>query len=150
MTADVQTFPALQAAEIEALAREWYHKLDVHAPMVELLPMLADDGLEMVFPEATVYGYAGFEGWYQTVIRVFFDEKHTVKVVEPQIDGQTAKVKVIVHWEASAWKAPGATSDRYAMDADQSWEVARNAAGAVVVTRYVVNGMTYDEGSKHL
>ena len=40
--------------------------------MVELLPMLADEELEMVFPEATVYGYAGFEGcikWHSSTAR---------------------------------------------------------------------------------
>jgi hypothetical protein len=54
---------------ILAFAKEWYKKLDVHAPMVELLPMLADKELRMVFPEATVKGWSGFEGWFQRVIR---------------------------------------------------------------------------------
>ena len=31
----------LKEPEIKAFATEWYRKLDVHAPMVELLPMLA-------------------------------------------------------------------------------------------------------------
>lgn len=142
----------LSETEIDALAREWYHKLDIHAPMVELLPMLADEGLEMVFPEATVTGHAGFEGWYQTVIRVFFDEQHTVKSVKLLSDepGRAAQVHVVVHWEASVWKPPAASSERLAMDADQNWEVGRDAQGKVVITRYVVNGMTYDEGSAHL
>jgi len=142
----------LSEAEIEALAQEWYRKLDVHAPMVELLPLLADEGLEMVFPEATVLGHAGFEGWYQTVIRVFFDEKHTVKTVRllPSEPGKAAQVHVVVHWEASVWKPPAAFSDRLAMDADQNWEVERDAQGRAVITRYVVNGMTYDEGSARL
>lgn len=150
MTTQPTTPPS--EAEIEALAREWYHKLDVHAPMVELLPMLADEGLEMVFPEATVYGHTGFEGWYQTVIRLFFDEEHTVKTVKVLGAGpdNAAQVHVVVHWKASAWKPPGALSDRLAMDADQTWEVGRDAQGRAVITRYVVNGMTYDEGSARL
>lgn len=146
------SIPPLTEAEIGVLAREWYHKLDIHAPMVELLPMLADEGLEMVFPEATVAGHAGFEGWYQTVIRVFFDEQHTVKTVKllSADPGKAAQVQVVVHWEASVWKPPAAGSERLAMDADQTWEVGRDAQGKAVIVRYVVNGMTYDEGSAHL
>lgn len=49
---------------IQAFVADWYKKLDVHAPMVEVLPMLVDNGLEMVFPEVTIYGHAGFEGWF--------------------------------------------------------------------------------------
>jgi len=50
--------------------------------LVELLPLLADADLEMVFPEATEKGHAGFEHWYERVIRIFFDEVHTVKEVQ--------------------------------------------------------------------
>ena len=108
---------------IQALALDWYKKLDVHVPMVEVSPLLADAELEMVFPEATVYGYAGFEGWFQRVIRIFFDEVHTVKVVEPVITGNTAVVKVVVQWEASVWNAPEPFSKRIKCDAFQTWEV---------------------------
>lgn len=141
----------LTAEEIDHLARDWYRMLDVHVPMVEILPLLADEGLEMVFPEATVYGHAGFEGWYQGVIRIFFDEVHVVKVVEPQIDGTRADVHVVVHWEASVWKPPAAKSERISLDADQTWVVQRDpASGRAVVSRYVVNGFEYHEGSARL
>lgn len=33
------------------------------------------------------------------------------------------------------------------MDADQTWELKRNVSGALVVSRYVVNGMAYEDGS---
>jgi hypothetical protein len=38
---------------IKDFVADWYKKLDVHAPMVEVLPMLANEELEMVFPEVT-------------------------------------------------------------------------------------------------
>ena len=41
---------------------DWYHKLDVHAPLV-ILPMLADE-LEMKFPEASLRGQAA-SAWYE-------------------------------------------------------------------------------------
>jgi hypothetical protein len=135
---------------IEKLAVDWYRKLDVHAPMVELLPMLIDDGLEMVFPEATVYGYAGFEGWFQRVIRIFFDEVHTVKTVDSAIDGDTATVKVVVKWEASVWNAPEAYSKRITLDAYQTWEVKAGPDGTPQITKYTVDDLKYYEGSATL
>lgn len=134
---------------IENFAKDWYKKLDVHAPMVELLPMLADQELEMVFPEATIYGWAGFEGWFQRVIRIFFDEVHTVKVVDPEIKGDSALVKVVVQWEASVWNAPEAFSKRIVCDAFQTWEV-KLVDNKIVITKYIVDGLEYHEGSATL
>ena len=134
---------------IKELADAWYKKLDVHAPMVEVLPMLADKELEMVFPEVTIYGWAGFEGWFQRVIRIFFDEVHTLKEVTPTIDGDKATVKVIVKWEASVWNAPEANSKRIIADAYQTWEMGV-IDGKTVITKYVVDGLEYYEGSATL
>ncbi|WP_192579316.1 hypothetical protein [Dyadobacter aurulentus] len=140
----------LTQESIKELAIDWYKKLDVHVPMVEVLPLLADAELEMVFPEVTIYGYAGFEGWFQRVIRIFFDEVHTVKLVEPEINGDRATVKVVVQWEASVWNAPEPFSKRIKCDAFQTWEVKLNDAGKVVITKYVVDGLEYHEGSATL
>lgn len=134
---------------ITKLAKDWYHMLDIHVPMVEILPYLDDATLKMVFPEATVYGHAGFEGWYQRVIRIFFDEVHTVKTVESTIDGDTASVKVVVQWEASVWNGPEPYSKRIKLDAYQTWEVAYKD-DKVVVTSYTVDELKYHEGSATL
>lgn len=139
----------LNNESIEKFAKDWYRKLDVHAPMVELLPMLADKELQMVFPEATINGWAGFEGWFQRVIRIFFDEVHTVKVVKPEITGDSAVVKVVVQWEASLWNAPEAMSNRIVCDAFQTWEM-KIIAGKLVITKYIVDGLEYHEGSATL
>jgi hypothetical protein len=140
----------LTQQSIQTLAEAWYKKLDVHAPMVELLPLLADEELEMVFPEATVYGYAGFEGWFQRVIRIFFDEVHTVKEVSSEISEDTATVKVVVQWEASVWNAPEANSKRIMLDAYQTWEVKQLTDERIVITKYTVDKLQYAEGSASL
>lgn len=140
----------LTQQSIQTLAEAWYKKLDVHAPMVELLPFLADEELEMVFPEATIYGHAGFEGWFQRVIRIFFDEVHTVKTVESVINGSSALVKVIVHWEASVWNSPEANSNRIKLDAFQTWEVKQLANDRIVITKYTVDQLQYEDGSATL
>lgn len=140
----------LTETSVRALAADWYRLLDVHAPMVDVLPLLGD-APEMVFPEVTLTSLAGFESWYQRVIRLFFDEVHTLKVCTATVHGDTARVKVIVQWEASVWQPPEATSRRIRLDADQDWTVAISPrTGRPVITRYVVNGLSYHPGSATL
>lgn len=140
----------LTQAAIKQMAIDWYKKLDVHAPMVEILPMLADKGLKMKFPEATLSGVAAFEGWYQGVIRIFFDEQHQVKSVKSTIKGNTATVKIVVRWAASRWRPPAAYSDRIVLDAYQTWEVKLSDAGTPVVSTYIVDKLVYVKGSAKL
>ena len=143
----------LEKKEIEQLAKDWYKKLDVHAPMVEILPMLADRDLEMQFPEATLHGHAEFEGWYQGVIRIFFDEVHTLKELSIEISESKAQanIKLVVYWEASRWNPPASRSDRLMFDAYQTWTVKRSPeTGKAVIVTYIVDKLDPMEGSAPL
>jgi hypothetical protein len=139
----------LNTDSINNFVKEWYKKLDVHAPMVEVLPMLSKENLVLVFPEVTDYGLEGFERWYQRVIRIFFDEIHTVKEVKSTILSHSAQVKVVVQWEASVWNAPEANSKRIKLDAFQTWEV-QIQNESIVITKYVVDEIKYHENSAQL
>lgn len=141
----------LKQAEVEQFVKDWYLKLDVHAPMIELLPMLADEDLEMQFPEATLHGHAEFEGWYQGVIRIFFDEIHQVKKCDAKISDDTADVDIVVQWEASIWNPPAAKSERIVLDAYQTWIVKRSPkTQKPVIVTYAVDSLDYHEGSATL
>jgi hypothetical protein len=130
----------LTEQEITDLVERWYRALDVHAPVEELYAMLLDDGNEMDWPEGTTRGHAEFNGWYQRVTRVYFDEVHTVEKVAARIDGSAAEVEVVVNWQASTWNPPEPTSSRLAFDAYQTWEVIRPAGGGhALIKRYVVD-----------
>ena len=101
----------LTTEEIDDLAERWYRALDKHAPVEELHAMILDgQDNEMVFPEVTTHGHAEFTVWYEKVTRRFFDEVHTLKKVEPTIDGDTASVEVVVNWRASVWEPPSPNS----------------------------------------
>jgi hypothetical protein len=142
----------IQQAEVQELAEVWYRKLDVHAPLEEFRPLIAEDEVTMVFPEATVEGFDGFQGWYENVIGIFFDEEHTVKEVKvtPK-DGDRADVKVVVKWEASIWNPPEPYSKRIVLDAYQTWEIKRSpSTQKPIVTRYIVDSLDYAEGSATL
>ncbi len=143
---------AITQAEVQELAEVWYKKLDVHAPLEEVKPLLAEEGLKMVFPEATVEGWEGFSGWYERVIGIFFDEVHTLKEVKttPK-DDDKAEVKVLVKWEASVWKPPAPFSERLVLDAYQTWVVQRvPETGQLVVLTYIVDKLKYYTGSAKL
>ncbi len=146
----MSTQAPLQEAEVLAFAQDWYRKLDVHEPLEAYRPLLADDA-EFVFPEATVRGFDGFKGWYDRVIRLFFDEAHAVKRVKITKPGADAEVKVVVHWEASRWNPPAARSERILLDAFQTWVVRRSpTTGQPVIARYVVDGFEYAPNSVKL
>lgn len=135
--------------EVRDLAKLWYRLLDVHAPVEALVPLLAETGLEMQFPEATLHGIQEFNNWYDTVTNTFFDEAHLVKVVE--LTPATGDVKIVVNWQAKRWRPPMANSDRLNFDAFQHWKVIRGAAGGrPVVQTYVVDELRPIEGSDPL
>ena len=149
MTATI-TAP-LTEREVKELATVWYQKLDVHAPLKELLPLVARGNLEMTFPEATLHGATEFAKWYEGVIRIFFDELHRLKKVGVRLTPEGAEVDVVVHWEASVWKAPAAKSERIRLDAYQTWFVKRaESTDQPVIARYTVDRLVYDKDSAKL
>lgn len=128
--------------EIRALATEWFTGLNEHRPMVEMLSLLAEDGLRMVFPESTLTSLVEFESWYQGVIRLFFDQEHIIREIRSRIRDGEADVDITVIWKASQWVPPAATSTRTVMRAEQTWTIKRSAAtGKPVISVYVVKGL---------
>ena len=116
-------------SEVKALVDAWYKALDVHAPVDQLVPMVAADGLECYWPEGPTFGADEFKGWYDRVTHTFFDEVHTMKELESRRAATEADVKLVVNWQAKVWNPPDATSKWLGMDARQTWVVARAADG---------------------
>jgi ketosteroid isomerase-like protein len=135
---------SLTKEEVDDLAERWYRALEVHAPVEELHAMILDGpDNEMVWPppEMTTHGHAEFTVWYEKVTRRFFDEVHTLKKVEPTIDGATASVKVVVDWRASVWEPaaePEQQADPHGRVPDVG-SVRSPDTGKAVIKRYVVD-----------
>ena len=101
-------------------------KLDVHAPVDEMLPLIADKELVMKLPETTVRSHEGFKQWYSDVKSKYFDEVHSIKALRITPQEQIVKVEMILQWECSAWNAPSAKSKRSSYYAVQTWELKRS------------------------
>jgi hypothetical protein len=150
----------LSHAEIEAFVAEWYRKLDLHAPAEEILPLVSEqclviqvkeECLEMQFPEGGLNGPEEFRRWYEGVIRIFFDEVHTVTRVSSTWKDGRAVVDVVVNWQARRWRPPAPRSEWLGFDAYQQWEMVRSpSSGKPVILRYVVNELRPMPGSKPL
>jgi hypothetical protein len=153
-----QTSLSLSPAEIEAFAGEWYRKLDQHAPAAEVVPMLAERDLAFQLPEGVLSSRDDFGDWYAGgrrfpgVINLFFDELHTLESVEVlSADGDRARVRVVVNWQARRWRPPHPRSEWIGFDAFQDWEMVRSAeTGRPVIVRYVVDELRPMPGSPAL
>ena len=135
-------------AQIKEFAAAWYQALDQHVPAAAIAELLADEGLEMIFPEKTLHGMGDFLAWYAGgdysdgtkgpgVINIFFDENHNVASVAAKIAGDRAEVDVVVAWQASWFEPPAAKSKRTSMDATQRWVLRKsnkNSFGLEVIS----------------
>lgn len=143
------TTTQLSEAAVKTLVDDWYRALDVHAPVEELVPMVASNDLEMHWPEGPTFGVDEFKGWYDRVTKTFFDEVHTMKDLDITPRGDEADVKLVVNWQARVWSPPDAKSKWLGMDARQTWLV-RSEGGRPVIQKYVVDGIDLMEGSASL
>jgi ketosteroid isomerase-like protein len=145
-----ETAPALTADTVRSFAAAWYRALDRHDDVETILPLMVDDGLKLVFPEATKHGHAGFRDWYAAVTNRFFDEVHTLREATiTSSTGDSAQVSVVVNWQAKIWNAPGPRSEWLGFDAYQTWTVVRGPDGPQVGT-YVVDELRPMPGSASL
>jgi ketosteroid isomerase-like protein len=139
-------------SELRSYAVDWYAALDRHADVETLLPLLADQELQMRFPEGVQKGHAGFRNWYRTVTNRFFDEAHELKqFAVTRSDSTGAEVRLVVNWQAKIWDPPEARSVWIGFDADQTWELQTSPAdGSLKMTRYIVNSLDPMPGSPSL
>jgi len=137
-------------ADIDAFVADWYQKLDVHAPVEQLVSRVADQ-VEMQFPEGMVQGAAAFRTWYEGVIRLFFDELHAITHLGVSWRDDHCLLDVVVNWQARRWNPPAPRSEWIGFDAYQRWEMIRAPAGERwLISRYIVDELRPMPGSKPL
>lgn len=143
----MNTLTRISETKVRQLVNDWYVKLDMHAPVEEMLPMLAKETLVMQLPEVTLYRLDEFEAWYDRIVHTFFDEVHTMQSLDITTTSQQAEVQLVVRWEASRWNAPAPNSERLAFDAAQRWVIKRSPdTQNLVIDTYIVDALTPVEG----
>jgi hypothetical protein len=138
----------LTEAEVRQFVAQWFHVLDIHAPLEDFLTMVADEGIEFRFPEVTDTDKAGLTQWYNRVTNTFFDEVHTTKELAISTEGDRATVKIVTEWQESTWNPPAPKSERQTFLAGQTWTVKRSEkTGQPVVVKYIVESFEPVGGS---
>jgi SnoaL-like domain len=138
----------LAREEISRFVDDWFRKLDVHAPVEEILALLAEDGFETHNPEGTFRGRDEYRRLYEGWIRSYFDEVHKLKELSIIPAGETSEVKLVVNWQFRIWNPPAAQSRWLEYDAHQTWVVQRSSAsGQPVIATYTVDALQPGNGS---
>lgn len=141
----------LTETEVTDFVYAWFRCLDAHAPVEELLPLLADESLIMELPEVTAHGHNGFREWYARVTHLFFDERHEVTRVAVEISGETATARLLLRWNAKVWRSPANRSEALAFESAQTWTLGRSAlTGEPTINRYSVDTFTAQPDSPSL
>lgn len=105
---------------------------DEHVSVDEIAPMVVDDGLEYIVPEATLRSRNEFRQWYEGggdypgVINLYFDEVHTLARVAVSGLAERPHVEVVVNWQLRRWRPPAPRSEWLGFDAFQTWDVVRS------------------------
>lgn len=146
--------PEITLEQIKIFVAAWYEALDFHLPIETVYPLLADEGLNIQFPDGDIKDKASFKTWYDRVTNLFFDENHNVVSVDANITGDSAILDVVVAWQASWWVPPAAKSTRTSLNATQQWKVkksTKNSYGLEIVEyNATVKPFEYAPGFAHL
>ena len=133
----MMTFPDVPIErEIRSLAQEWFDLLSAHEPAERLLPFVADDGLEMAFPERTLQCHADFCDWYHNVGLAFSAQTHDIERLVAVGDASGADVSVTVIWRAVQTDGPPV-----AVRVDQRWRLVRHPEAGWQILGYQVGEM---------
>lgn len=125
-------------AEADAFARDWFDRLNRHVPVEDILPLVADDGLEMAFPERTLHDHAEFRDWYADVGRSFREQDHQLEQVDVRPDAGGADVIVTVAWRATET----GSGCRQEARAYQTWRLDRSfSTGEPLISKYRVRAL---------
>ncbi len=147
----MSTVATLTETDVKQFVLDWYHKLDVHAPLEEFLPLLTTKELEFRLPETTLHSQEDFAHWYDTVTHKFFNETHTMKQLDVHVGPEQADVQLVVNWQAYVWDAPAPNSQWIGFDAAQRWIVKVDPeTNRLVIATYIVDSLTPMPGSPAL
>ncbi len=102
---------------IEKFVQEWFDLLNGHAPVDQLLPLVSNSDLEMVFPERTLRNHTDVREWYDVVGKTYTNQQHIIEELHSDEKANNTEVSLKVVWKAEQ-KSDGSP---LAFRATQSW-----------------------------
>ena len=127
----------LQASsEVRGFVHAWFDLLSEHVPVELLLPFLADQGLEMAFPERTLRDHTDFRDWYTAVGLAYARQTHDVERITAREDADGVDLALTVVWRAEQTDGPPV-----AVRVDQDWRLVRLPEGSLRIAGYQVGEM---------
>lgn len=120
--------------QVMSFAQRWFDSLSERRSIEEILPLLDLDSLQMEFPEATLRTETEFRDWYRQVGTLFRDQTHVVESLAATGDPARPEVLVTVVWAG----IDAQTDERFAYRVEQTWQLDRDAAGQLRISRYHV------------
>jgi hypothetical protein len=111
---------------------QWFDLLSMHEPVEDLLSLVSEQDLEMVFPPDILRGHEDFRRWYKAVGEANRDQSHTVERLETRRHGDIVNVDVTVVWQTTQ------TSDDVTIRrrARQQWQLRERPDGRLVIVNY--------------
>ena len=129
----------LSNEKIHGFVKTWFDQLSRHAPVEELLPMIADTGLKMKFPDKTILNQGDFCDWYREIGKTYSNQEHILEKVNIKNQFVSAKVNISVIWKAQK-KSDGSS---VVARASQSWKLIRlPLTNKLAILEYIVHSLT--------
>lgn len=121
-------------AVVRQFCESWFDDLSNRAPVQEMLPRLAPQGLEMAFPERTLHSHDDFVDWYAAVGDLFTDQEHTLQRLDVEDHGSLIDLDLTVVWTATHLR----DGTRTAFRIDQRWTLRKGPGDELRILLYRV------------
>lgn len=126
---------ALTQEQLIQFGKGWFDKLNRHVDVEEIIKLVSDTNLDVVFPDMTIHNHDDFRQWYAGVGETYYDQDHTIERFDITIS-DAAKIEVTVVWRAK--QRPDGKS--LAIRATQTWVVGQSlTTRQPVITNYAVH-----------
>lgn len=113
--------PHIPANDVRAFVYQWFHWFDVHADKKLFLAHLAEEGLELRYPESTLRSHAEFAAWYRGVGETIRSNTHDISEVEVTVLAEQRYQITLRVW----WRAVTTKGESLSVTLRQIWQIQR-------------------------
>lgn len=124
----------MESDVVREFCQKWFDDLSNRAPVQQLLPRLATQGLEIAFPERTLFHHNDFVDWYAAVGDQFTDQEHVLERLDVEDHGSVLDLDLTVVWKATHLQDGSRTAFRI----DQRWTLRKGPGDELRILTYRV------------